>query len=255
MHHYSSNGSLLDKITGGIKDKISGHANKNNSKENDIDPCEGGTDLIERKSFPIGKTNSKICIPKHYLDQEITHHPAKYLEPAFSPTNINIAISKFEVICIRDQDLTLSFELQETWFDNRLQILNYKWSWEKLDMELDENKRFFKLAESEQDALWVPKLEIETHLISENTEFQHFYLSYLQNINSTHASKKLSLTTTAKCELNFKYFPFDRHHCSINVSITLLLHPRKKYLLIFKIYTPFYSLRIKKMKHMLKNSL
>ena len=146
MHHLSSNGSLLDKITGGIKDKISGHDNKNKSEENDIDPCEGGTDLIERKSFPLGKTHSKICIPKSYLDQEITHHPSKYLKPAFSPTNINIAISKFEVICIGDQDLTLSFELQETWFDNRLQILNYKWSWEKLDMELDENKKSFKLA-------------------------------------------------------------------------------------------------------------
>ena len=86
-------------------------------------PCkENATEFIAHKNI-LQNTRTRICILSDYLYEEITENPAKYLESP-SQTKINIEMSKFQIITIKEESVTMSMYFEVEWVDQRLQPLN-----------------------------------------------------------------------------------------------------------------------------------
>ena len=105
--------------------------------------------------------------------------------------------------------LTLIMDLGVHWNDNRIQLIK-------------ENVPIF-LSNEDQNHIWSPQFRIGTDLISHNKQGDDEIIlikEYLSNQSYVVSAHKLTyLSTTFKCEMNLKDYPFDYHNCTIEVSI------------------------------------
>ena len=179
---------------------------------------DNATEFIAHKTTWMGSyeyTVERICILSNYKQEEIREPPAKYTEPP-SQTNINIEMSKFQIIRINVESVTMSLYFKVEWIDQRLQLLNFFG-----DPEWVLNQWAFKLKKAEQNLIWIPQLAIRTEMISEDQKVDYVSARILDGNSTSGArvSKSIYVTTEVTCDLDFKRFPFDRHVCSFEVRI------------------------------------
>ena len=150
----------------------------------------------------LGK--AKICIPHQYT------YNIK-LSPKGSQNDVSIELSNIQITEIGDKlgQLTLIMDLEVHWNDNRIQLIK-------------ENVPIF-LSNEDQNHIWSPQFRIGTDLISHNKQGDDEIIlikEYLSNQSYVVSAHKLTyLSTTFKCEMNLKDYPFDYHNCTIEVSI------------------------------------
>ena len=104
---------------------------------------------------------AKICILSNYQIEEIKEPPEKYSK-SLSQTRINIELSQFQVQSINEDSIGMNFFFKVDWVDQRLQVLQFK-----------RIKDYpFTLDESQQKNIWIPRLELKTEMISNETSFK-----------------------------------------------------------------------------------
>ena len=179
-------------------------------------PCkENATEFIAHKNI-LQNTRTRICILSDYLYEEITENPAKYLESS-SQTKINIEMSKFQIITIKEESVTLSMYFEVEWVDQRLQPLNLY----HVNSESVLNSWAFVLKEEEYEKIWMPSIGYGTELISKDRKIDHVF-ARINNRNYTSGArmeKGIDVTAEVVCQMDFQNYPFDNHVCSIEVRI------------------------------------
>ena len=128
-------------------------------------------------------------------------------------TEIEIEMSDVKIIEIKDElkQFTIKIGLMMNWFEHRL-ILNSNY-----DTLVIENEEI-------QDNMWSPRMKILTEMVPakkiQETVIEVQRSNFQPDCNYTKkvVVKKLSLTATLMCPLNFTNFPFDKHACKIEVS-------------------------------------
>ena len=169
---------------------------------------------------------ARICILSNYKLEQITEHPAKYIEEELlsSQTSINIEISKFQIKRINEGSVDMSLNYKVNWVDQRLQVLQFQY-FKDVPFSLDETK---------QKSIWIPHLKMGTEMISLDKIVDYVRAEIRGNFTpkshigvgsgewltrGARIEKSISVTTEVTCELDFKRFPFDHHVCSIEVRI------------------------------------
>ena len=153
-------------------------------------------------------SNLMICIPS--LCKRIMHEkPRKYKNMIL---NLNIEMSSVEVIEIGLKTMTISMHLSITWSDPRFLLFRST-----------ENLEKFYLSKDEQKGIWSPQIVVGTKKLLQNEIEMEFGVHRKSNQKSKKqvisVTKKVDLTTKAKCELDFELFPFDTHLCKLEVRI------------------------------------
>ena len=179
-------------------------------------PCkENATEFIAHKNI-LQNTMTRICILSNYQYEEITEHPAKYSETP-SQTKINIEMSKFQIITIKEESVTMSMYFEVEWVDQRLQPLNLNHA----NSELVLNSWAFVLKEEEYEKIWMPSIGYGTELISKDRKVDHVF-ARINNRNYTSGARMeqgIDVTVEVVCQMDFQNYPFDHHVCSIEVRI------------------------------------
>ena len=150
------------------------------------------------------------------------------LAPNKPPNKTKIDLEMFAVEIIefdvKSQQFTIRMGLRINWSENRLKLLssslvdgwmtvpsNTIWS-PKIDIQSVE------VSEKRTQEL----IEVRTESYSEVSQWDFRskkwdnYIHYF--MQSSSAKMKFSLTTTVKCSMNFRMFPFDSHICKLEVS-------------------------------------
>ena len=218
----------IGKVTGNIENI----ANDAIGKANQEKACkENATEFLKdywmvAEMVPV--IWARICILSNYKLEQITEHPAKYIEEELlsSQTSINIQISKFQIKRIKEDSVVMSLDYRVDWVDQRLQVLQFQYS----------KDHPFSLDESQQKSIWMPCLEMGTEMISKEKFVDYVAAEIRENFTSNshidvgsgdwvtsgaRVEKSISVTTEVTCELDFKRFPFDHHVCSIEVRICI----------------------------------
>ena len=164
----------------------------------------GGGILVDRLQ--------KICIPFHYRTwiQSNPNTQDIWGNIESLKTEIEIILTKVEIIEIADHTISLNMDVIIDWLDFRL-ILNTYGGLEKI-----------YLSEEEQKQIWSPQILIASNVKSEN--MKGIQLGFSENIYAFAslpeiiARKKFHLSATIKCNLDFQNFPFDEHICYLEVS-------------------------------------
>ena len=118
-----------------------------------------------------------------------------------------IEMSNVQIIKIDLHAITISMYLDVDWNDDRLSIIN--------------GSQSIYLGSADQKILWAPEIVIGTNMVSRTIEKENFILKK-DNIKGALACKRFILSTTVKCEMDFKKFPFDKHVCNLEVGTTNL---------------------------------
>ena len=197
-------------------------------------PCkENATEFIAHKNI-LQNTMTRICILSDYHYEEITENPARYLESP-SQTKINIEMSKFQIITIKEESVTLSMYFEVEWVDQRLQPLNLY----NVNSESVLNSWAFVLKEEEYEKIWIPSIGYGTELISKDRKVDHVF-ARINNRNYTGGArmeKGIDVTVEVVCQMDFQNYPFDHHVCSIEVRIGPLAYLIRKYEEIYFLHT------------------
>ena len=162
----------------------------------------------------------KIATPTEYVE-EITLAPNR---PP-NKTEIDIEIFAVQIIDfdVKLEQFTIRLGLKINWTDKRILLknsslvngwmdipLNTIWS-PQIDIqsiEVSDKKRTMELIQMDSQS------EIITWDFDSDSE-HHWTIYFVQ---SSSARIEFSLTTTVKCSMNFRMFPFDSHICKLEVS-------------------------------------
>ena len=91
------------------------------------------------------------------------------------------------------------------WTDPRLKLYRVT---EKLE-------KFYQ-AEGEQRKIWSPQIIIGANKVFQNKQGLEYGLSKTGR-SPALVYKNVHLTTKVKCQMDFPYFPFDKHTCILQV--------------------------------------
>ena len=102
----------------------------------------------------------RICIPREYLGILLDN-------PDFGSedekTNIEVVVSKLQIIKIGDDTITLSMGIGMRWFENRL----------KVNMHA---LQLISLRKKYHDQIWSPQIVIKNNMVSRSKEGEQFWL-------------------------------------------------------------------------------
>ena len=121
-----------------------------------------------------------------------------------SMEEINIEMSKVEIIEIGVQTVTVSMHLKVSWSEWRLFF----------NTEYPGADAIIYLNEEHQQQIWSPQIIIGSNLVSQNKQGQKFGLG-----DGTESFYSYYLITKVKCEMDYQTFPFDKHVCDLMVSV------------------------------------
>ena len=116
------------------------------------------------------------------------------------PTEISISINNIHVneIDVKSNQISMSMEIAITWSEERLLMatqIMYKWKF--LDL----------------DSIWSPEIVVGKYDIPTMTAVA-IRKDYK---NSTIALELIELEAARKCQMDFQFFPFDKHECIFEV--------------------------------------
>ena len=161
----------------------------------------------------------KIAVP---TGGEITLAP----NGSLNKTEIDIEIFAVEIIefDVKLQQFTIRMGLRINWSENRLNFVNssHETGWVNIPL----------------NNIWSPQIDIQSVEASEKRiqELMEVIMDFQSEISkweyrskdwgnydiyfvqSSSAKMKFFLTTTVKCSMNFRMFPFDSHICKLEVS-------------------------------------
>ena len=116
---------------------------------------------------------------------------------------IDIQMSKVEIIEIGVQTVTVSLHLKVSWLEGRLFF----------NTEYPGTGGIIYLNKEHQQQIWSPQIVIGTNLVSQTKQGEKFGVG-----DGTHSFYSYYLMTTVKCEMDYQTFPFDDHVCNLTVS-------------------------------------
>ena len=104
------------------------------------------------------------------------------------------------------ETITISMHLRVTWMEWRL--------W--FNTPYKNEGAIIYLNMEDQNQVWSPKIVIGSNMISHSKQGETFA------VGDRTADSFISfyLITTLKCEMDYQTFPFDKHICKIEVSIS-----------------------------------
>ena len=137
-------------------------------------------------------------------------------------TKLSIEIANLQIIEIDLHEITLSMDVEIKWSEYRLTMRTMKGEVAYLRPE-DKGK------------IWSPKIFIVNNRIIEKKEHETFgfmkkgssLMKYRSHYLDDLGVKKFHLFTKVTCDMDFRTFPFDKHVCSLEVSlmvISILIH-------------------------------
>ena len=143
-----------------------------------------------------------LCTPKLRVGFLFDHPPSKFTTTGIE--EIDIKMSKVEIIEIGVQTFTVSMHLKVSWLEDRL-FFNTKYPGQEAIIYLNKEH---------QQQIWSPQIVIGTNMMSQTKQGEKFGVG-----DGTESFYSYYLTTTVKCEMDYQSFPFDKHICDIMVSM------------------------------------
>ena len=156
----------------------------------------------------------RICIPSDNLGKLI-FNPATRDD---SKTEIDVKVSKLQIIKIGYGTITLSMNMEMMWFEDRVKINTYGFHLQKIP-----------LRQEDQEQIWSPQIAIKNDMVSISMERETIGLWGGEDRISCLAAKNFYLSTKVKCEMDFQTFPFDKHVCKIEVMIKQACSPSSQF--------------------------
>ena len=117
--------------------------------------------------------------------------------------DIDIQMSKVEIIEIDVHSITVSLHLKVSWLERRLFF----------NTEYPGTGGIIYLNKEHQQQIWSPQIVIGTNMVSQTKQGEKFGVG-----DGTDSFYSYYLTTTVKCGMDYQSFPFDKHVCDLMVS-------------------------------------
>ena len=173
-------------------------------------------EISGEKLSPCTQVKEKICFSSQdYIPEN---------EPEPMPNSINITLKILDVIGVDETQHTIKLLIYAFihWQDNRLNISR------------STNRNSYKINGAE---IWYPEIFIANSVQAQNlVSFgkDGGALNALYYYYSNHQIEYATiLTVTISCDMNFQYFPFDKHECNLDIknwngnSNKIILNPPK----------------------------
>ena len=157
-------------------------------------------------------SKDRLCIPGGNLTWKIQLPPFNKV----IRNKIDVKISNAQVIEIDAHTLTItvSMDLAIIWDDHRLQLATEK-AFEVVYLSANDEKE-----------IWSPQIVVGSNMVAQDRQGEEIALTRrcrkiecLKKGGIT-GTKNVQLTTKIRCEMDFQTFPFDKHICNLEVSIS-----------------------------------
>ena len=153
--------------------------------------------MIKKGGELFGHPMKTICIPTQFK------YNMQYLPSSPSQTKINIVMTLIQIIKIDTESITIRLFRKIDWEDHRLELMS--------------GSQSIYIRESDQKLIWSPEIVFGPDMVLEHKEDGDFILKDNNDGSGVSLTKKLRLSTTFKCDMDFQNFPFDKHVCNIEV--------------------------------------